>query len=450
MMALLLIAVPLLGSAVQLLALRRIATYAVAGAAIAVELALVLLVSIDGEVMGVAMLVDGIARLMVLGLTVAVAAAIVVGMGSGEIKTAALPLLILAPATGAIVTRPDPTVSSLLWELTLLAGIVALHRDHSDDQVSIHRYLAAVVVGAMAILVALALADLYGSGHDPVEKKLTLAIAAVGWGLLLGAFPFQFWLLPVCRTASAFRATILLAVIRPLGLAVVLGTLAALPWLLSETRALGTLIVGGTAAAFICAGLSLSQRHPLARLAYLATADVAFILTGSATGSEIGFSGAVCATISHTMVMVIFPASLSLLQNGGSVSMLGKIVTDARRVGRAGIAVGTLALVGMPLSSGFVGRWLILQALWPVNPTAVVVLLLAGGLVLVSAIGLGYSTLGSGASVKPESARIPHAHSLAAIVAVSGLLVLALGIYPAPVIDTIVNTLAELGGMPSW
>lgn len=449
MSALLLLATPLLGCAACLALPRRHLAAAVAGGSIAVELLLTMIAEADSEILGVTLRVDGLTRLLLVMFTLATAAAIGTAVSDGKLRLVPVPLLILAPAAGALLTRANPPVAILMLELSLLAAVPALVAERQVEAPSVQRYITAVVVGGTVLLLALGMADRYRTGHDSYLLKLILALVAVGWGLLVAGFPFQFWLPSICRGISVLGAMIVLAVVRPLGLGVFLGMLAALPWLLSDPRSPLALSAAGAAAALAGAALSLLERRPLARLAYLATADVGYILVGLAAGSALGLAGAMLGTINHTLAMLLVTASLAL-RHRNTAGDRGNV---ARRIGTAGLGLGMLALLAAPPGSGFLGRWMIYQVAWATSPIVVVVLLIASATALLSVLRFGQEppvSMIAGGSTDSYDDQGSGARVLMLSVACGGALVLAIGIYPAPLVNAVIAAAAEFGGMPAW
>ena len=448
MSALLLLAIPLLGFASCFASPRR--RVAVAVGSIGVELLLAITAEANSEILGITLRVDGLNRLLVAMSSLAVAAAVVLAAHDGRRDLVPLPLLMLAPAVGALLTRATPAVAVLMLELALLATVPALVGEHGAGSPSVQRYVTAVVVGGTALLLTLGLADRYRTGHDPYLTRPVLALAVVGWGLLLAGFPFHFWLPPLCRGRSTFVAVTALAIVRPLGLGVFLGMFATLPWLLSDARSSLLLVAGGVAAALGSAVLSLSERHPLARLAYLSTADVGYILVGVATSSAPGFAGALLASMSHTLAMLLVPASLALRNCCGANIGWGRRSHAMRQIGTAGLAMGIVAVVAAPPGSGFVGRWMIYEAAWATSPISVAALLAASAVTLLSALRLGRELDLPPIAGGSRGSAGTTALALALSVALGGALVLAIGLYPAPLVDAVTTAVGELSGVPAW
>jgi formate hydrogenlyase subunit 3/multisubunit Na+/H+ antiporter MnhD subunit len=459
MSALFLLAVPFLGFVGYGTSRRRGVALAIGTVALLAELALILLVEKNGETLGIALHVDGMTRLLLALLTLGSAATMILAAGTQHRALAPVPLLMLAALAGALIARSHPPSAVLLLTLALLAPVPALLGERGPDAPGVQRYLTVVILGGATLLLALALADLYRASQDDYLRRLVVALLTVGWGLLLGAFPFHFWLPRLCRAVSDSHAAALLGTVRPSSLAILLATFAATPWILAEPAPLAPLAIGGAIAALGCALLSLAQRPPLVRLAYLATADVASILVGIATGSSLGFAGALLATINHTLAMILLPASLALLALGARRHPIPR-ERRARWIGWIGIAAGLLALLGAPLGSGFLGRWMIYQSAWSTNPLVVVVLLASSALMLVGALRLlrgleaSMPIAGSAPLVgddEEEVNRLRTEDGALTLTVVFGIAaVLAIGVYPAPLVDTVLGAMAELGTLPPW
>jgi formate hydrogenlyase subunit 3/multisubunit Na+/H+ antiporter MnhD subunit len=322
----------------------------------------------------------------------------------------------------------------------------ALARDRSNSTASIQRYLSIVAVGGTVLLMAVALAGANAADRDPYVTRLFLALAAVGWGLLIAAFPFQLWLIPLCREGNRLAVAVLLTMTRPLGMAVLLGTFVTLPWATADSKLLEPLLWGGAVAAVAAALLALAEENELGRLSYLAVADVGVMLAGVATATPPGYAGVALALVSHALALALLVAGSVLWEKQRDSAARGW-----RWAGLCGIGIGVLALIGAPPASGFPGRWLIYEAVWAVNQGAAVALFGGALLMAIGALRLGRQLVVAG-SARTDGATAPAGAMawLAAGVVTGGALVLAIGVYPAPLVETVVAAINGLEGMAPW
>ena len=423
--------VTLLGLAYRLDPPRRLAGVALAGGVLAL-LWLDRLVGRGRKFAAVSLTVAGTGAGALLVQDVRAGAVLLLGASA-----AALFALLDQPLTAAgadrglgafpILPRPDAAGAALPPPPALAAAL---------------KYLALMVLAAVAFIVAFVLLDRYRlEPEQDVRLKLVLGFLAVGLGLRLGAAPLHAWVSDLCAATPPAAALLVLAIINTVTVFFAAQVLAGAPMILLANPLGRDLLLGGSALGVLLAGVlawSPAAQGDLRRLVAVALiGQVSCSLFGLGAGSRAGFCGALAGT---------------LAAEGGALLALGAAGLIADRLGTAdpaalpglgrrapgftlALVVGLGLILGVPPLAGFAGRLLVFQAAvqqgpgWPwVVALAVGLALLAGGLVRALAplwarppeVGL--------AALAP--ARRAHAW-LAAL----GLLGLAGGLYPAPLID---------------
>ncbi len=279
-----------------------------------------------------------------------------------------------------------------------------------------------------------------------------LALLLVGFAFKVAAAPFHIWTpdvydgapLPIAAFMSASVKTAAFATFLRVMLEAMPGAAARWHPVLWWLAAL-TMIVGNV--------LALSQRNLVRLLAYSSIAHAGYLLVAIVVNSSAGGAALVFYTVSYTLATMGAFAVLIVVNDGRdrapTLDDLAGLWAD--RPGLAvPMAVYFLAFLGMPLvgGMGFFAKWYILQAALKANTPQTV---LAVILVLTSAVSAAYylsvvNTMFMRS--RGDSPAVSRGSPLArAVIAVTTVALLVLGIYPTPVIR--LARLATLQSSPS-
>jgi NADH-quinone oxidoreductase subunit N len=274
-----------------------------------------------------------------------------------------------------------------------------------------------------------------------------LALLIVGIGFKLAVVPFHLWTPDVYEGAPAPVTAFVATVSKGAMFAVLFR------YLISSNAQVDTplfVVFSAIAIASMFVGnlLALLQNNVKRILAYSSIAHMGYLL--------VAFLGSIMAAVAVSYYLLAY--FVTTLGAFGVITVLSGSEGDAdrledyrglawRRPWLAGVfSAMLLSLAGIPLTAGFVGKFYVMavgigSALW----------LLVTMLVLNSAIGLFYYlriivVIFSGASEETAALRVPASVPVGAgiVLTVLTLLLLLLGVYPAPVIDVIQTTAARL------
>ncbi|NLG25513.1 MAG: NADH-quinone oxidoreductase subunit L, partial [Clostridiales bacterium] len=141
---------------------------------------------------------------------------------------------------------------------------------------------------------------------------------------------------------------------------------------------LGSIVVGALGA--------LGQRDYKRMLAFSSVSQIGYILMGAATGSAIGFLGAVLHFFNHaTFKSLLFTGAAAILHKTGTRDMdrMGGLAQKMPVTG-TGSVIALLSMAGVPPLSGFWSKLLVIIAVWRVSVPLAAMALLA------SALTMGY------------------------------------------------------------
>jgi len=278
----------------------------------------------------------------------------------------------------------------------------------------------------------------------------------VGFGFKVALVPFHLWTPDVYEGAPLPVTAFMAAVVKTAAFASFARVMAeafsaaaaawhpVLWWLAALT------MVGGNI-------MALSQRGLTRMLAYSSIAHAGYLLVLLVANSSAGTAGVVFYAISYTLATMGAFAVVIIVNDGRDRA---PTVDDLAGlwVVRPGLAVAmavfVLALLGLPLAGGmgFFAKWYVLQAALQASTPQT---LLAVILVISSAISAAYYLSVVGAMFmrpRPEGQAVPAgAPLIRGMIAVTALLILVLGVYPAPVarLSRLASTSGDTRDTPS-
>jgi len=241
------------------------------------------------------------------------------------------------------------------------------------------RYLFIGLSGSLLYLMGVAL--LYG-GYGTVDLALLgervdkspyalLALGLMAGGLITKAalFPMHFWLPPAHSSAPAPVSALLSALVVKAGYFILLRL-----WfeVFSDTTTVGAAqMLGAQGAAAVLWGSiqALLQTRLKLLIEYSTVAQLGYLfllfpLVESAGGEAKAWLGAMIFLLSHaTAKAALFLAAGNLMRAAGH-DRLGELAVVTRALPLTFFAIGIagISLIGLPPSSGFVGKWLLLGA----------------------------------------------------------------------------------------
>ena len=231
--------------------------------------------------------------------------------------------------------------------LTLITLPLVWHKWNEESVAAARKYalyvLGAAALGFLALvsLTALGGGDFRPGGILPAETwaahgdllRALYVLAFLGFGVKAAVLPFSSWL----PTASA----------APTPVTALLHAVAVV-----------------NAGAFCVARVAVRENHLKRRLAWSTASNLSYILVGVALMTGEGLTGALSHLVIHgLMKIVLFFAAGAILVRSGK-----EYVSEVRGFARpmpfvcACFAVCAVSLVGIPPLSGFVSKWILLEA----------------------------------------------------------------------------------------
>ena len=402
--------------------------------------------------------IDGIALAMVLLSALLSLIAVLVSRRMEEGARLYFTLvLLLESAMFGVFTARDWSLFYVFWEATLIPLFFLIDRlGGPNRQRAALNFFLYTLGGSVFMLVALlflydaapghsfAMGDMAEGARDlpPPTQLLIFAGLFIGFGVKMPVFPLHGWL-PLAHVEAPSPVSILLSgVLLKMGAYGLIRAAETLPAALLATQdwlaalALISIVYGGV--------LAWRQQDLKAMVAYSSISHMGVVLLGIATLNVTGLTGAVMQMVAHGLTAATLFLIVGLLYqrtHSRDLADYGCLLGRAPRFAFF-TAFALLAAIGLPGSAGFIAELHALVggfARW-------------GGWVLIVCVGMlvgaayGLRVIGRlcmrGLPAQ-EIADMTRTETVAA--AILGLGIVALGVWPAPLLDLVAGSVDRVG-----
>ncbi|MGO8756657.1 MAG: proton-conducting transporter membrane subunit [Terracidiphilus sp.] len=357
--------------------------------------------------------------ILIFAVAVAALALLLAALSASAGRRVALPILLIgAIAVDGLLVGNSWARLGLLELAALLTAVLVWRTARS--QAAKLTYLVVVLISAGATVAS----DLLVDRGQPDWAR---ALLITGICVKLAAVPLFFWLLKLADEVPALVLGVVIAVVDMAAFGEFVVAAQASPVALTP-QGLWIWIAAGTS--FLAALLMLTQRS-LKRLLVLSTAeDAGFLLLGIASVSVIGTQGALVAASTHALAKALLFACLAAPEAAGALD--GEPVAIAARypVSAFGFLFGMLAMLGVPPTLGFIGRWRLYATALELGPVPLVLFILSSIFALIAyVLALTRSWWGPPPEPAPPPGSEPFLLKAAIVLLV--VIVLAAGIWPS-------------------
>jgi formate hydrogenlyase subunit 3/multisubunit Na+/H+ antiporter MnhD subunit len=280
-----------------------------------------------------------------------------------------------------------------------------------------------VIIASAATLIPGVL--LLENGNAELARTLLIA----GFFLKLGMVPFL-WLPTVAEKVPSLVTGMVICVLDIAAFGELCVVTKAAPWMLEPK---GLCLCVAALSAFVAALLMLAQRDMKRLLALSTVEDIGFLCFGLVASATIGFEGAVMGAATHAIAKALLFISISSPEASGELHSSSRGLASRYPVSAAGFLIGMLAVLGVPPTIGFAGRWRIYEMGAQLGPGWLAVLIASSMLALIAYVRALTKTWWGVCSVEAGSETAPPLETTAAktcIVILAVLLVIA-GIVPS-------------------
>lgn len=365
--------------------------------------------------------------LLMAAIGVATVAFFVASVGKSTVRLPLWPcMLIVGGLSAAGLAVANPWLRLGLLELAAFLTVFRVWMTARSKSAKI-TYLAVVLISAGSLVAS----EFLSESSDLAWSRAFLLTSVF---IKLAAVPLFFWLLALADEVPALVLGLIIAVVDMAAFGEFLLSAQRMPALLTPQP---LFFYAATLTSLLAALLMLTQRS-LKRLLVLSTVeDAGFLLLGAAAASSLGREGAMIAAATHALAKALLFICLAAPEADGALE--GEPIALAARypVSAFGFLFGMLAMLGVPPTLGFLGRWRLYSAAFEVGAWPLTIFIVSSILALV-AYALALTRNWWGPPPEPQTdppmqnsdgAREPSA--IKAVIVVLVAILLIAGIWPA-------------------
>jgi formate hydrogenlyase subunit 3/multisubunit Na+/H+ antiporter MnhD subunit len=298
------------------------------------------------------------------------------------------------------------------------------------------RYLLVSLLAVPLLLAAAWMVEPSLSGTQSAETaRRVLLPAALGFGLLLAAFPFGTWMPAVAADAPPIVTAFVFTAGQAMALFLALSFLGQHLWILDDAVTVTLLQVSGLVMC-VSGGIMAAVQRDLGRLfGYAALSDLGILLLALGSGGGQAVTLALLHVVARSLPIALMALALAIVRHRATTDRFQGLGGVARKLPLAttGLMLGGLSLAGFPLTSGFPTHWAVYRSL--AGEQWLWMLLL-----VVSSAGIVVGLLRSlnammGADARQEMARQPIIASL--LLLILAALTIVLGLVPQLLLEPV-------------
>jgi multicomponent K+:H+ antiporter subunit A len=281
-------------------------------------------------------------------------------------------------------------------------------------------YFAVVLLSAGSMIASDLLAD---RGSLEAARAFLLTGVAVKLALV----PLFFWLLALADGVPVLVLGVIIAVVDMAAFGeFLIGAQTNLLLLTPQPM----FFYAATLTSLLAAFLMITQRS-LKRLLVLSTVeDVGFLLLGAASANTLGQNGAIIAASTHALAKALLFICLAAPEADGALAVEPVALAARYPVSAFGFLFGMLAMLGIPPTLGFIGRWRLYSAAYEVGFCPLTIFIVSSILALIAyTLALTRNWWGPPPDPPPQSAAREPFLIRAVIVVLVAILLIA-GIWP--------------------
>ncbi len=295
-----------------------------------------------------------------------------------------------------------------------------------------YTYLAVVSISVLCAIGSEILAQTYSANYfDGRNWAWSRALLITGIVVKLAAVPMLFWLLSLADELPALVLGLIIAVVDMAAFAEFqVGAIERVNVFFPQS-----VWVWAAALTSLLAALLMLTQRSLKRLLVLSTVeDVGFLLLGLASVSILGMTGAIFAAATHALAKALLFICLSGPEAAGALDGDRTGLASRYPVSAFGFLFGMLAMLGVPPTLGYIGRWRLYESALQISPLLLAVFILSSVFALIAYV-LALTRVWWGPAPDPHPESVPphltkEPFVLQSAIVALVLLLLVAGIWP--------------------
>jgi NADH-quinone oxidoreductase subunit M len=402
--------------------------------------------------------VDGISLFIIIMATLMTMIGMISMSVEKDVKNMIITLLFLEMTMIGVFVALDAIVFYLFWELSLVPMLYIVGawggplRVYAAIKFFLYTFMGSLVMLVGMLFVAYVYHNLTGVWSFaitdwyalvlPVDYQLWLFAAFfLGFAIKVPMFPFHTWLPYAHGQAPTIGSVILAAVLLKMGTyGFVRFSLPMFPdasvMMITPIAVLSIIMVIYTAM------VAYAQKDMKQVIAYSSVSHMGIIMIGIFAMNAEGIGGSVFQMLSHGIVSGALFMLVGVIYDRRHTKLMSEFGGLAAVMPKYAVIFGIMlmASVGLPLTIGFVGEFLVLLGFYQISP---IMTILAGTSIIIGAIYMlsVFKKSFFGPVTKEENKNLTdltpkETWSLVPLVAI----VIWLGVYPKPILDPINNS----------
>jgi multicomponent Na+:H+ antiporter subunit D len=375
-------------------------------------------------------------------------------------------LLLIASMVGMVLTN-DLFNMFVFIEICAIAscGIISIKESRECIEAAF-KYLVLSAVGSGCILLAIAMLYMV-TGHlnftfvaqalpevmylYPYNILISMALFMLGLGVKAALFPLHVWLPDAHSSAPSPSSAVLSGLVIKVYAVTMIKLLYKVypPELLGMAPVMNMILWMATLAIIVGSMFAIVQDDMKKMLAYSSIAQIGYVFLGVGLMTEIALTGAILHIFNHALMKAML-----FLSAGAFIYATGvRKLSDLKGIGYTmpiptiTFCIGAFAMVGIPLTSGFISKWhLALGALDINRPFFAAVILISSllnGIYYLPIVVNAFFSKPEGAVAEPKS--LPKQMTVPLIIL--GFCVILFGVNPNLVLGVVTKAAQSLLGL---
>jgi NADH-quinone oxidoreductase subunit M len=406
--------------------------------------------------------VDGISLFIVVMATLITLLGMIGMSIKKDIKNMIISLLFLEMTMVGVFLTLDAIIFYLFWELSLVPMLYIIgawggpKRVYASIKFFLYTFMGSLIMLVGMLFLAYLYHDVTGTWSFaitdwyalvlPIGTQIWLFIAFFfGFAIKVPMFPFHTWLPYAHGQAPTIGSVILAAVLLKMGTyGFVRFSLPILPdasiSMITPIAILSLIMVVYTAM------IAYAQKDIKQVIAYSSISHMGIIMLGVFAMNSEGISGSIFLMLSHGIVSGALFMLVGVIYDRRHTKMMSEFGGLASIMPKYALIFGIMlmASVGLPLTIGFVGEFLVLLGFYNISPFITVI---AGSTIILGAVYMlslykktFFGAVTNDANKELQDLSNREIYSLVPLV----LIVVWLGIYPKPILEPIDNSVKSL------